>query len=749
MSYTTYFYDESHILQGYINLYISLECANSVKHILHNNTLTIPGLYRLYNSTSNSISYTLYNNLFSLGDISISQYINPTEISIHNSSTETCQNLFKIKKKNDNFIQYLNVIQGEANCDISINIDNSNQIRCLCNSSISPVLLYTDPLYDHSNLNLSKTCSTICDNASIASPKLAINGCKNTILTTDSKQSDSCIFSVRDNSYQIKSGYIYSKSRDYWLDLCNTTAYSLSEASNYCINDPKCVGIFTTPLLDTSWVLSYTSTLTKYDDASYIPIRNIKHIISPMTYKSNTYEAGTSPTGNTKKDSYKNIYTGKKIPSYFKYISQYSTHSDISNPISIFKNNIIIKPSTGTANTQNYFIFFGMSQPPFINKLNSSYNWNTIYIQPLISDKWGDTKMGWTYNGTSIKLNNAIDDEVCSYSLTWKVLEWLKNIFTYKNGIPQINKLVVGGHSNGAAFTSRIFEDHARWHYNKDGSGAYISWLRYVDPDNIAGVFITGGSHHCYANPSGATQFNHPDSYYIFGDKTCKHCLPISTDTSMRNSQYENTCYKTGSPTSTGIPWNKSCYYCCPEYTQKTYMENSTLPYPPILTYQYTTISGQCNGNSKSICEGYTYTFNNGNGPWHAGRSGKDLSCGSSHDVSAQYSPSPYCLFDIYADTCAGNKLYSVAKQNKQTNFNKLSKSIGITNYIGIGASHISYPPTTTDTSRNYSIYKWLFDISFIDNLQCIMCEPTGGCPSNMFCAKPNSLDEHNCCHKK
>ena len=357
-----------------------------------------------------------------------------------------------------------------------------------------------------------------------------------------------------------------------------------------------------------------------------------------MTYKSNTYEAGTPPT-DAGKDSYKNIYTGKKMPPYFKHISQHSTNSDIKTPSKIFNNNIIINKSDITrANGNNYFIFFGEGTvTPIMDKLNSSYNWNTIYMQPLISDKWGDTKMGWTYNNTGITLNNAIDDEVRSYSLTWKVLEWLKHIFTYKNGIPQINKLVVGGQSNGAAFTSRIFEDHARWHY-KDGSGAYISWLRYVDPDNIAGIFTTGGSHHCYANPSGATVFNRPDSYYISGDKTCGHCLHISTDTSMRNSQYENKCYKTGSPISTGVHWNKSCYYCCPEYTQKTYMENSALPYPPILTYQYTTNAGQCKGGSNSICKGYTDIFNNGTGPWHAGPGGKDISCGSNHDVSAQYS---------------------------------------------------------------------------------------------------------------
>ena len=160
---------------------------------------------------------------------------------------------------------------------------------------------------------------------------------------------------MRDNSYQIKSGYIYSKSRDYWLDLCNT-AYSLSNASEYCINDPNCVGIFTTPSLDTSWVLSYTSTLTRYDNASYIPIRNIEHIISPMTYKSYKYEAGTYPT-DAGKDSYKNIYRGKKMPSYFKYISQYSTHSDINDPINLFNNTISINK---TSESNNYFIFFGM-----------------------------------------------------------------------------------------------------------------------------------------------------------------------------------------------------------------------------------------------------------------------------------------------------------------------------------------------------------------------------------------------------
>ena len=166
-------------------------------------------------------------------------------------------------------------------------------------------------------------------------------------------------------------------------------------------------------------------------------------------------------------------------------------------------------------------------------------------------------------------------------------------------------------------------------------------------------------------------------------------------------------------------------------------MENSALPYPPILTYQYN--NGMCNAGKDdptSICEGYTNIYNNGNSA---------SNCGSTHSLPPQYSPSPNCLFDVYADTCAGNKLYSVAKKAHKQNFNNKSNSIGINSYLGIGSSHIAYP-SITDNCYNYSIYKWLLDISFIDNLNCIMCAPKGECPLDMLCTEPNSRDKQKCC---
>lgn len=742
MSYTTYFYNEFHSLQGYINSRISLECANSIKYILHNNTYTRPGLYHLYNSTSNTISYTLYNNLINQKEPRIKKEQIPSTIS--------CLELFKAHKSKNDSIQYLNVIRGEASCNIIINRENSNQIRCLCNSSISPVLLYTDPSYI--NLDQDNDCEDICNKAKITSPKLEIKSCKNTILTIDSDYSTQCVFSITDKSYQIKSGYIYSKSKDYWLDLCNT-AYSLSGALNYCINDENCVGIFTTPSLDTSWVLSYASTLTKYNDARYISIRNIEHIISPMTYKSYKYEAGPSPPSPSspiKNNDYNNILIGKKMPSYFKYISQYSTNIDISNVISPFNSNpprqLIINK---TSESNNYFIYFGMDTKNYIKAITNLYNnkWNTVLIWPIIFDHWADTKMGWEYNSNT-NLSNSINDELRAYSLTWKFLEWLKHIFTYKNGIPQIEKLVIGGESNGAAFTSRLLEDHARWHYKK-GSRAYISWLRYVEPANIAAVFTAGGSHHCYANPSGATHFNFPDSHYISGDKACGKCLNIATDTSMRNSTYEGKCYNTGATIPNNIHWNKSCYYCCPKYTQKTYMENSTLPYPPILTYQYN--NGDCSAeknNSSSICLGYTDVFNN--------NIGTDAKCllGKRSTTTQQYDKSSNCLIDILADTCAGNKLFSVAKTTQKTKFNTKSKSIGINNYYYNNySSHLAYP-YITDNSKNYSIYQWLLDISFISELSCNACNTNSCAPNsninilkNRTCISSNSINYNECCN--
>ena len=755
MSYKTYFYNKSHILQGYINSHISLECANTIKHILHNKTLTTPGFYRLYNSTSNTISYTLYNNLFSQGDISKSHYIKPTEISVDNSFN-TCYDLFNTKKQTDKSIEYLNIIRGEASCNILINRDNSNQIRCLCDSSISPVILYTDPLYDINGSNLSYSCSNICKNASNANPKLEINGCKNTILTTDTSLSERCIFSVRNNNYQIKSGYIHAKgiysgstsNIIYSLDICNTI-YDLSTASQYCINDPSCIGIFTTPLLNPSWVLSYTSTLTKYDDASYITIRNIEHIMSPTIYKSYKYDAGIVFNNAPEMQ---NLYgTTYYTPTMMDYNIIYNTN--INNPyftqFSKWDHQILINKSN---KTHNYLLYFGKDDPgnpDIIRKLNTNYNWTTIIIYSLVYDQWADTKMGWP---------NSINDELRAYSFSWKVLEWIKRFFTYEYGVPKIDKLLLGGESNGAPFVSRLLEDHARWHYKK-GQNAYVSWLRYVDPSNIAALFTAGGSHHCYANPSGALNVNFPDSHFISNDIACGNCLNIATDTSMRNSKYDGQCYNIGTKIPiTTIPWTKSCIYCCPRYTQKTYMENSELPYPPILTYQYT--NGDCSagtGDTSSICSGYSDGEIYNNSKYET-----SSNCNYTKYISTkQLEPSSNCLIDTDADTCATNKLYSVAKTIHKKNFNNKSKSIGLRSYKNLGiynlvlgwGSHIDYP-TIIDNCQNYSIYKWLLDISFIPELSCNVCNISGCAQNknitilnNRTCISSNSFNYNQCCN--
>ena len=202
-------------------------------------------------------------------------------------------------------------------------------------------------------------------------------------------------------------------------------------------------------------------------------------------------------------------------------------------------------------------------------------------------------------------------------------------------------------------------------------------------------------------------------------------------------------CYNTGTIIKQNISWKKGCYYCCPKYTQKTYMENNALPYPPILTYQYN--NGDCSAEkdyNSSICKGYTKNYNNG--------IPSDPGCGRT--TVPQYTDSVNCLFDLYADTCAGNKLYSVAKNN-QLSFNKNSESIGIDSYkYNNYGSHIGYP-YIVDNCQNYSIYQWLLDISFISELNCYACN-ISGCTKdkasnilhNRTCISSNSFSYNKCC---
>lgn len=457
---------------------------------------------------------------------------------------------------------------------------------------------------------------------------------------------------------QILSDTILTKGVNFHLeDLSGPIKYDAALTS--CKKLSKCIGIYTFNEID--YYLSSTNTKTYYPGGKSILIHDMSNVTIPnLTCNSNyglTTCYGESINYQNADISHAVTFRTASSENYFVWVSPHSYIKPVD-------------PSFGCLPGTDGWIC------DFEKKLYNKYLWNIINIYPLFNDHWPDTKTGWSIDQSTNP--NGIDDQLSSYSFGWKFLQGLSgHIFKGNN----IAKLLIGGWSNGAAFTSRLLEDHARWQY-KDGSGAYIDWLYNVDVSNIASIHITGGSNHCYANNKGSTIQYRPDSYFIHNDSFCNNC---DNKNAREATNSDNNCDKLNP---------RSCYFCCPMYTEQTYMNNSKITHPPVITYQYA--PGKCNNNN---CISYNSKY----------------MIGIKNNIMN---------IDNNADTCASIKYVTIVN-------NSQSRAIGISdlsNYADnsgnpvplapnnrIAQSHMYFPYIASENSNNsYSILKWLHDISFI-----------------------------------